>query len=296
MDIRRAQAQDRAVVLALINAIDPDDYIPYCWDEWVADYENGIPLVAWFDGSLLGLAHVQFLSQRVAWLQALRVAPTARRLGVGTALTETCLRSAARARRHIARLLIDIDNRASLSLTAKAGFTQIAEWLRLEKSLVASPSAPLMRSPLPEHLPQLVKLARQHGLDLWHTDWQTYDLDIEALQVSLRKGSLQVLADKPTATMLDIVYDEDDQEYKTYNPVGDPVATLELLQAMEQAAYQQGLPRVAVLLAADSPFVPHLQQLGYEFARVQTAEGKYIKDGVTIWEYDLTTLLAAETN
>ena len=28
MDIRRAQAQDRAVVLALINAIDPDDYIP----------------------------------------------------------------------------------------------------------------------------------------------------------------------------------------------------------------------------------------------------------------------------
>ncbi len=289
MEIRRVQAGDKAAVLALVEAISDDDYIPYCFDDWVNDLE-GVAFLAAYEGEkLLGVANVQFLSERVAWMQALRVAPYQRRRGVGRALTLACLEEAAGAGRQVARLLIDIDNHASLSLTAGAGFYKVAEWLRLEKA-TESVAAPAMRSPRREELPQLVQLAKKWGLKFWHTDWNTYDMTEEALQVSLDNDTLRVLAEQPTATMLDVVFDEEDEEYKTYNPVGHESAVKLILQAMEKEAYDHRVPRVAVLLAADSPHLSTVQQLGYKFARVKDHRGPDIVDGVTIWEYDLTKL------
>jgi GNAT superfamily N-acetyltransferase len=284
MEIRRAQPSDRKAVMALVAAVSEGDYIPYCWDDWVDDTATGISLVARLDHRLVGIAHVHFLSKRVAWFQALRVLPTARRMGVGKALSQACLDYSARAGRQVARLLIDIDNHASRSLTAQAGFSMIAEWLRLEKA-TGPVSAPDIEPPKQEQLPRLVELAQANGVNLWHTDWETYDLDVEALSISLRNGTLHVLADSPTATMLDISYDEEDEEYRAYNPVGEPMAVSQIVQAMESAAYERGLPRIAVLLAADSPHLPTLQQLGFEFAVINTGNGDSMIDGVTIWEY-----------
>lgn len=289
MEIRRVQPADKEAVLALVAEIDVDDYIPYCFDDWVSDLAGGVFLVACQSERLLGIANVHFLSERVAWLQALRVAPSARRLGVGSALSQACLNYSAQAGRQVARLLIDIDNHASLSLTAGAGFNKIAEWLRLEKQ-TEPVTAPSMQSPVPEQLPQLVQLARQHDLGLWHTDWETHDLSVESLEISVKNDTLRVLAEQPTATMLDVVYDEEDQEYKTYNPIGEWPVVKQLLQAMEQEAYGRSLPRVAILLAASSPHLPYIQQLGYRFARVKGRNGIEMIDGVTIWEYDLTQL------
>lgn len=291
MEVRRARPTDKEAVLALVAEIDVEDYVPYCFDDWVTDLNGGVFLVAYQDESLLGIANVEFLSERVAWLQALRVAPAARRLGIGTALSDACLRHSAQAGRQVARLLIDIDNHASLSLTAQAGFNKIAEWLRLEKR-TEPVTAPSMQSPEHEQLPQLVQLAEQCGLGLWHTDWNTHDLSVAALRVSLENDTLRVLTDDPTATVLDVVYDEEDQEYKTYNPIGEWRTVKQLIQAMEKEAYERGLPRVAVLLAADSPHMQYIQQLGYKFAMVQDQNGLDMIDGVTIWEFDLTRIPA----
>jgi hypothetical protein len=57
---------------------------------------------------------------------------------------------------------------------------------------------------------------------------------------------------------------------------------------MENEAFQRGVPRVAVTLAADSPHVPSIEQLGYTFTCIRDANGQDVVDGVTIWEYDLT--------
>ena len=289
MEIRRVQPGDKASVLALVKEIDADDYIPYCFDDWVGDLQGVVFLAAYEDARLLGVANVQFLSERVAWLQALRVAPSQRRRGVGRALSLACLERAARAGRQVARLLIDIDNHASLSLSVKNGFYKIAEWLRLEKP-TEPVAAPAMRSPQREELPQLVRLAEQWGLQLWHTDWNTYDMSVEALQVSLDNDTLRILPEQPAATMLDVVFDEEDDEYRTYNPLGEESAVKQILLAMEKEAHGRGVPRVAVLLAADSPHLSTVQQLGYKFSLVKDHRGCEIVDGVTIWEYDLTQL------
>lgn len=289
MEIRRAQTTDKDFVLALVAAIGRDDYIPYCFDDWVNDAEGGAFLVAYQDERLLGVANAEFLSERVAWLQALRVAPPARRLGVGTALAQACLDYSARARRQVARLLIDIDNQASLSLTARAGFHKIAEWLRLEKRPGLT-DAPSMSNPSADLLPQLVELAGLHGSSLWHTDWNTYDLGLDALGVSLANDTLRVLSEQPVAAMLDVSYDEEDHEYRAHNLLGNSTALVQLLQAVENEAFERGAPLVSVMLAADSPHLPSVQQLGYRFSTVKDANGQDMVDGVTIWEYDLTKI------
>lgn len=289
MEIRRAQTTDKDSVLALVAAIGRDDYIPYCFDDWVNDAEGGAFLVAYQDERLLGVANAEFLSERVAWLQALRVAPSARRLGVSTALTQACLDYSARAGRQVARLLIDIDNQASLSLTARAGFHKIAEWLRLEKRPGLT-EAPSMSNPAADLLPQLVELAELHGSSLWHTDWNTYDLGLDALGVSLANDTLRVLSERPVAAMLDVSYDEEDHEYRAHNLLGNSTALVQLLQAMENEACERGVPLVTVMLAADSPHLPSVQQLGYRFSIVKDANGQDMVDGVTIWEYDLTEI------
>lgn len=289
MEIRRVQPADKAAVLTLVNEIAADDYIPYCFDDWVEDQERCVFLAACEREKLLGVANVQFLSERVAWLQALRVAPDQRRRGVGRALSQACLEQAASAGRQVARLLIDVDNHASLSLTAGTGFRKTAHWLRLEKT-TESVTAPALRSPQRDELPHLVELAQQHGLHLWHTDWNTYDLNLEALQVSVDNDTLRVLADQPTTAMLDVTFDEEDGEYRAFNLVGPEAAAKRILLAMEKQAYEQGVRQVAVLLAADSPHLPTLQKLGYSFTWVKDPQGCEIADGLTIWEYDLTQL------
>ena len=69
------------------------------------------------------------------------------------------------------------------------------------------------------HLDVYKRQAEQWGLQLWHTDWNTYDMSVEALQVSLDNDTLRILPEQPAATMLDVVFDEEDDEYRTYNPL-----------------------------------------------------------------------------
>lgn len=286
MEVRSINKTDKAAVLTLVAAIDPDDYIPYCFDDWVEDNYEGVFLGVWEAEELLGVASVDFLSSRVAWLQALRVSPRARRRGVGRLLSQACLERAGQAGRQVARLLIDMDNRASLALTAKAGFTQRAAWVRFEKEPEAQPGVHL-QMPAASLLPQLVKKALEHGLELWHTDWETHDMNAEALSLSLENGTLFVPAHDPLVTMLDISYDEEDSEYKAYNPFGPPEAVTELLRGMEQKAYEKDLQRVAVLLTADSSHVATLEGLGYRLLTYRDAAGAEHPDGVTIWEHKL---------
>lgn len=287
MEIRRAQPTDREAVLQLVTEIDADDYIPYCFDDWVTDIAGGVFLVAYAEEKLLGIANVHFLDDRIAWLQALRVATWARRSGVGTMLAQACLHFSAKAGRQVARLLIDSDNHASLNLTAQAGFNKIIEWLRLEKQ-VQPLVAPCIQKAEADQLAQLVNLAKDHDLKLWHTDWETHDFGIQALKTSLKNGSLYVLADTPAAAMLDATYDEDDQEYMIFNITGKLDDVKQLLSALEHNAYKCGIPRVVVLLPVDSPHLANTQQLGYKFAIVKDKNGLDMIDGVTIWEYNLT--------
>lgn len=284
MHIRRIRLEDKKDVLALIDLIGENDYIPYCFDEW-ADSAQGVFLAAFAD-VLLGVAYVYFLSGKVAWFQALRVHPRARRKGVGRALTKACLAAAAEVGRKKARLRIDTDNHGSLALTEAAGFSKIAAWLRLEKKPVDT-GAPGIRYPAEEELPQLLGLAKRGGLKLWHTDWEAPDLSLAVLREARGRGSLRVLQHEPLAALADITYDEDDREYKVFNPVGEWWAVQPLLLGVEKEAWERSLRLAAVYLQTDSPYTAGLKQMGYRPALVRDWQGAEIADGLTIWEKDL---------
>lgn len=276
MEIRTARRSDREQVQELLGSVWSDDYVAECWDDWVEHPEQGIPLLACADHRLLGVAYVHFLSQRVAWLQALRVHPQARRMGVGSALSQACLERARLAGRSVARLLIDADNVASAAMTAQAGFHQVLNYCKLQRRELRD-AGPRLSAPAWEQLPALCQLARGAGHRHWHYDWETRDLSEETLQLAWQAGVLRVLADRPLLAVAAVnAYDD---EFDVSEPVGDPSALLDLVWGLESEAKRLGKPQVELFLPDDSPLVKLLvQRGGYQLLA---------DDGHTIWEYTL---------
>ncbi|MGI6358681.1 MAG: GNAT family N-acetyltransferase [Bacillota bacterium] len=276
MEIRRATADDRQAVMELLSRVWEDDYIPYCWDEWVSDVENGVPLVALHQGQIAGVAHIQFLDQRVSWHQALRIDPDARRLGIGSALARACLEQTKRHGRQVARLLVDAENLPSLRLTERSGFRRVKHYLKLYKSPPGE-SGPELLQPSKNLLPELLQRAVAQGENYWHSRWETRDLTLAALKWSLDGGCLRVLADDPAAALADVNQDEDDFEMGQL--VGDEENVVRLVQGLEREAARQGLGQICILQTLESPHLCLLiERLGY---RLQADEG-YV-----IWEYQL---------
>lgn len=276
MQITIACAADRDEVRHLISLVWEDDYVAECWDDWVNHPANGIPLVARLDGQVVGVAYAHLLSDRVAWLQALRVHPAMRRQGVGSALTQASLESARARGREVARLLIDAENHASASMTEQAGFRQVLHLCKLQKGNLAA-EGPAVEKPGPDLLPDLLQTAAGQGAKYWHSDWETHDLGLAALQQAAASGCLRVLKDRPTAAVADVNAFDDD--YDINLPVGEPEDLLALLQGLEAEAASMGKQQVDVFLPSDSPYLPLLLTVsGYRLLE---------NDGHTIWEYQL---------
>ncbi len=277
MQITVACAADRAEVRHLVSLVWADDYVAECWDDWVSHPENGIPLVARLDGQVVGVAYVHLLSERVAWLQALRVHPEIRRNGVGSALAQAALTHAKARGRQVARLLIDAENHASASMTGQAGFRQVLRLCKLQKADLTTAKGPAVEQPGLELLPALLQVAKDHGAEYWHSDWETHDLTLAALKQAAENGCLRVLRERPTTAVADVnAFDED---YDVNLPVGEPDDLLSLLRGLEAEALGLGKTQIDVFLPEDSPFLTLLLERG----GYRLLEG----DGHTIWEYQL---------
>jgi GNAT superfamily N-acetyltransferase len=73
--IRPALPLDREAVLEFCKFIwDGHDYIPYVWDDWMAD-PNGEMFVAEYAGKAVGLGRLTLLAPGQWWLEGLRVDP-----------------------------------------------------------------------------------------------------------------------------------------------------------------------------------------------------------------------------
>lgn len=276
MQITVACAADRDEVRQLVSLVWTDDYVAECWDDWVSHPESGIPLVARLDERVVGIAYVRLLSERVAWLQALRVHPEARRKGVGSSLSQAALAQAKARGRQVARLLIDAENLASASMTEQAGFRQVLRLCKLHKDELAADGPTVVRPSL-ELLPALLQLAKDQGAEYWHSDWETHDLSLAALQQAAESGCLRVLKERPTAAVADV--NAFDQDYDVNLPVGEPEALLSLMRGLEAEALSLGKQQIDVFLSDDSPLLPLLLERG----GYQLLEG----DGHAIWEYQL---------
>jgi ribosomal protein S18 acetylase RimI-like enzyme len=129
--VRPARPADREAVLSFCrDTWDDGDYIENVWEDWLVD-ESGRLLVAVAGDQPVGLIHLAMLSTEDAWLEGIRVAPTARRRGIARVMTSQALVLARQRGACVVRLLTDSDNIASQGLvTKKFGFQRVAEVVR----------------------------------------------------------------------------------------------------------------------------------------------------------------------
>ncbi|HEU0028014.1 MAG TPA: GNAT family N-acetyltransferase [Ktedonobacterales bacterium] len=128
LDVRDARTEDRDAVVAFCARTwgDDGDYISDVWDAWFADTAGAV-LVGVENGMPVALSHVSMIATEEAWIEGLRVAPEARRQGIGRAMVSRSLVRAREMGASVARMFTSAANIASQRLFADFGFTRIAE-------------------------------------------------------------------------------------------------------------------------------------------------------------------------
>jgi len=126
--VRRATESDIPQVVGFTrDTFTWGDYVPRVINKWVKD---GTAYVALINEEVIGVVNLVLLPTGVAWLEGIRVKPTYRRRGVGTALTNYVLNLARVKGARYAMLMIAEWNNASHGLARKLGFKPILNELR----------------------------------------------------------------------------------------------------------------------------------------------------------------------
>jgi GNAT superfamily N-acetyltransferase len=108
--VRLAKREDRDPLMSFVSKTWPwGDYIPEVWDRWFNDHTGRI-FVAVADGKPVGMNHVRFLREGMAWLEGVRVRPDMRGKGVATMLARHALLYSRRMGMRWAGLISSEDN------------------------------------------------------------------------------------------------------------------------------------------------------------------------------------------
>ncbi len=127
MEYRRAEKPDRDSIQALLERVDPGDWVLEALDH-VLQLEPGGLYVAQSEGDPMAVSLMSFPREGEASFSAMRVDPEVRRSGVATEFTRFLVEEAGRLGAGVCRLLVEHDNAASHGLVKKAGFEQVDEW------------------------------------------------------------------------------------------------------------------------------------------------------------------------
>jgi hypothetical protein len=101
---------------------------------------------------------------------------------------------------------------------------------------------------------------------------------LSVLEQARQLGSLRVLSDRPTLAVADVI--AYDQDFDVTQPVGEPVAVLDLIHGLESEALSLGKPHMDIFLPAVSPSLALLaREAGFQLLQ---------DDGYTIWECTLS--------
>lgn len=125
--VREARQEDRDAVLAFCaQTWDGGDYIEQVWDRWLADADGAL-LLGEAGGEPVALSHIQMLAAGEAWIEGVRVAPRARRQGVGRVMISRSLVRARDLGATVARLFTGARNQPAQRLFGAFGFSRVAE-------------------------------------------------------------------------------------------------------------------------------------------------------------------------
>jgi GNAT superfamily N-acetyltransferase len=122
--VRPARKADKGPLMSFVkDNWGGHDYIPRVWDEWLKS-RAGRVFVAEVNGVPLGMCRVKFQEDRTAWLEAARVHPEYRGLGLATMLGESLIRAARGRGSKVFRLCSRATNHAAHRQIARMNFRE----------------------------------------------------------------------------------------------------------------------------------------------------------------------------
>ncbi len=124
---RTARQSDTPQVLELTGQIwEGDDYIPFVWQDWLAD-PDGFLIVAENEGRVLGLGKLTKLSEEDWWMEGLRVHPAFEGRGIASQIFDCLFGHWLRIGAGIVRLATASTRYPVHHLCQRANFTKILE-------------------------------------------------------------------------------------------------------------------------------------------------------------------------
>lgn len=288
--IRHARTGDIADVIAFTQDTwsdqDRGDYLPDRFPAWVRNEgTDQQTFVADVNGRAVGTLQVVRLSSDEAWLQGLRVAPSHRGKGIGTALIHAGFSWAKEAGASFARGMVFSWNEMGLGLTRAAGFDPTTEfrWAHPEPDATAAidpddrgievRSDPMeawtywTRSDACTHLSGI-------ALDMDET-WAVSSLTLERLKYASEKTSLIVIVGDGTRAITyrtrTVEYEADDGDKTSLAEYGvaawtDPQDCGSLMSAIARDAADCGVNRTRVLIPETVETVSDVALAGHPLA------------------------------
>ena len=105
------------------------DYVPERIHTWLADPESAVLVAVDHSDVPLALCHVAMLSPSEAWLEAARVHPDHRRMGLGSLLNDAGVEWARKRGGRVIRLSTDAWNVAARNQVEGLGYREVSRWL-----------------------------------------------------------------------------------------------------------------------------------------------------------------------
>jgi len=122
--VRPARPSDKDSLMSFIKSNwGGHDYIPRVWDEWL-ESKIGRVFVAEVDGIPVGMSRIKFLDDGSAWLEAARIHPDFRGLGLATMLGERLVRVGRDRGAKVFRLTSRTRNRSAHRNIARMNFKE----------------------------------------------------------------------------------------------------------------------------------------------------------------------------
>lgn len=269
LTLRPARVADHDDVAAFTRDTWPEreleDYLPRTFRTWAeSDDDTKRTLVADDDGHAVGVIQGVHLTEREAWVQALRVHPDYRDRGLARRLTDAVLSWARERGAVVCRNLVFSWNVASLSLARGVGFDPTTEfrWARIEADSGADPGLDVCADPEAGWTFWADSDARDHlrGLTIHPSEaWTLSELRPADLERAAGAGGLIVVQGGGTRGLAvrNRAFEADDERWTEY-AVGawaDLDAARALVAAVAQDAATLDADRARLLVPETPRFV-----------------------------------------
>jgi GNAT superfamily N-acetyltransferase len=270
---RPALPKDKADVLALTRHIwEGNDYVPYVWDEWLAD-PHGMLVVAEYGGQVVGLANLAWKGEDEWWLQGLRVHPHFQGQGIASRLHDYILQAWERNMGGVLRLATSSARLPVHHLCQRTGFTRVGEYRKY-----AAPALTGMREEFRAvrsgEAIEALDFVRHSPLfaicnHLLYLDWYWGALSGERLGEIIQRGAAYWwhAEDEPSGGLVAVDLDQDDElgrhpyiQLMACSEIDLP----ELLVAYRRLGHYMGYERVEWLAPEDEAVREALQHTGYQ--------------------------------